>query len=62
MGFKIGTSVKTERTSGTVAGEIRHPVTRNTTGVVVQPTGTSGDNDRVVTNPRSTRPVNGDAS
>lgn len=59
MGFKKGTTVKTPRISGTVVSEVRHPVTRDTTGVVVQPVGTTSDEDRVVTNPRSTRPVDG---
>lgn len=55
MAFGKGTKVKTSGgTTGTVAGEIRHPVTRKTTGVVVQP---SGGGEPVVTTPKNVTPV-----
>lgn len=56
MAFGKGSKVETGTTSGTVVSEIKHPVTRNTTGVVVQPSGTSSTNDQVVASPRNVKP------
>lgn len=57
MAFGKGTQVTTgQGTQGTVVSEVRHPVTRNTTAVVVQPT--SGG-EPVVANPATTKPSNG---
>lgn len=54
--FGKGTTVKTHGgTVGEVVSEITHPVTRNTTAVIVQPTGTTSEDDRVVANPGTTR-------
>lgn len=58
MAFGKGTQVTTgQGTQGTVVSEVRHPVTRNTTAVVVQPTGTSSDSAQVVANPATTKPT-----
>lgn len=60
MAFGKGTKVTTgQGTQGTVVSEVRHPVTRNTTAVVVQPSGTSGTDSQVVANPATTQPSNG---
>lgn len=60
MAFGKGTQVTTgQGTQGTVVSEVRHPVTRNTTAVVVQPSGTSGTDSQVVANPATTQPSNG---
>ena len=54
MAFGKGTQVTTgQGTQGTVVSEVRHPVTRNTTAVVVQP---STGGEPVVANPATTKP------
>lgn len=58
MAFGKGKTVTTgQGTTGSVVSEVRHPVTRNTTAVVVQPTGTSQPESQIVTNPATTRQV-----